>query len=220
MRRFRGYTQESFAEIVGLDYRHYQKIEAGKVSLRLETLRRIVDGLGFSLQEFFTIEENLALLSLSDAEAIEDDGFFDTMIQLALKYDMQAIPLEILKVIIKWDRPLRHGLKEKLEKSSHKAFEIDFDGNYQWSNPSFQTYFAKELASSEQILPVKCLRCSFHKTVVSTLKKGKKPVFYMPMKVQREENKTFFVWGHYTKLHNLLCLMVPLPQRTFRKRLV
>lgn len=43
----RGLTQEAFAEHVGLSYKYYQAVEAGrKQNLRISTLERLASGLG------------------------------------------------------------------------------------------------------------------------------------------------------------------------------
>lgn len=46
-RENRGLTQEKLAEVAGLEYKHYQAVEAGrKLDLRLSTLVKLAKGLG------------------------------------------------------------------------------------------------------------------------------------------------------------------------------
>jgi transcriptional regulator with XRE-family HTH domain len=52
LREARGLTQESFAELAGLTYKHYQQVEAGRKSdIRLSTLVKMAGGLDLNLSE-------------------------------------------------------------------------------------------------------------------------------------------------------------------------
>jgi len=52
LREARGLTQESFAELAGLTYKHYQQVEAGRKSdVRLSTLVKMAEGLDLNLSE-------------------------------------------------------------------------------------------------------------------------------------------------------------------------
>lgn len=44
-RKLKRFTQESLAEVVGINYRHLQKLESGKVDIKVETLERISEKL-------------------------------------------------------------------------------------------------------------------------------------------------------------------------------
>src|SRR5688572_27255437 len=47
LREDRGLTQEKLSEVAGLEYKHYQAVEAGrKPDLRLSTLVKLAKGLG------------------------------------------------------------------------------------------------------------------------------------------------------------------------------
>jgi uncharacterized Tic20 family protein len=50
-RKLKGITQETLAEITGLNVRTVQRIEAGEVDPRLYTLKSIADALGVNLEE-------------------------------------------------------------------------------------------------------------------------------------------------------------------------
>ena len=52
LREHHGLTQERFAEIAGMSYKHYQAIEAGrKPDLRLSTLERLASAYGIEVAE-------------------------------------------------------------------------------------------------------------------------------------------------------------------------
>lgn len=52
LREHHGLTQERFAEIAGMSYKHYQAIEAGrKPDLRLSTLERLATAYGIEVAE-------------------------------------------------------------------------------------------------------------------------------------------------------------------------
>ena len=54
LRERRGLTQEGFAEVAGMSYKHYQAIEAGrKPDLRLSTLERLASAHGIEVAELF-----------------------------------------------------------------------------------------------------------------------------------------------------------------------
>jgi transcriptional regulator with XRE-family HTH domain len=74
-RKLKGVTQETLAEITGLNVRTIQRIESGEVDPRLYTLKSIADALGVNLEELLpepTQHElnQLALLHITPA------GFF------------------------------------------------------------------------------------------------------------------------------------------------
>ncbi|MEO6785106.1 MAG: helix-turn-helix transcriptional regulator [Chthoniobacteraceae bacterium] len=46
-RTFHGWTQEEMAERLGVEERHYQDVEAGKVEIGVRYLRKIYRALGF-----------------------------------------------------------------------------------------------------------------------------------------------------------------------------
>jgi transcriptional regulator with XRE-family HTH domain len=50
-RRRRGVTQQELAADLGLDLRHYRKIEAGEVDVTLSTLDRIARGLAVDVSD-------------------------------------------------------------------------------------------------------------------------------------------------------------------------
>lgn len=52
LREHHGLTQEEFAEIAGMSYKHYQAIEAGrKPDMRLSTLDRLASTYGIEVAE-------------------------------------------------------------------------------------------------------------------------------------------------------------------------
>ena len=46
-----GYSQESYADIIGMHRTYYSAIERGEKNLQLDTLQRICSGLGASMWE-------------------------------------------------------------------------------------------------------------------------------------------------------------------------
>lgn len=48
-RKARGLSQETAAGIIGVDYRHYQNVEAGKVNIRIDMLCRLGNFYGITL---------------------------------------------------------------------------------------------------------------------------------------------------------------------------
>jgi len=46
-------TQEKAAEATGLNWRHWQKLEAGEVNVTLSTLAKICQGLGVEVGSLF-----------------------------------------------------------------------------------------------------------------------------------------------------------------------
>ena len=58
LRAERGLTQEAFAEQAGMQYKHYQAVEAGrKPDVRLSTLEKLAKGLGIEVWELFVPAE-------------------------------------------------------------------------------------------------------------------------------------------------------------------
>jgi DNA-binding XRE family transcriptional regulator len=53
----KGLRQTDVAEMVGLNYRHYQRIEAGTVNLKLETLYRLSKLFGVSVTDIIDDEK-------------------------------------------------------------------------------------------------------------------------------------------------------------------
>ena len=48
-----GYSQESFADHIGMHRTYYSAIERGEKNLQLDTLQRLSEGLGVPLWEMF-----------------------------------------------------------------------------------------------------------------------------------------------------------------------
>ena len=48
-----GYSQESFADEIGMHRTYYSAIERGEKNLQLDTLQRLAEGLGAKLWELF-----------------------------------------------------------------------------------------------------------------------------------------------------------------------
>jgi transcriptional regulator with XRE-family HTH domain len=53
LRDAKGLTQEQAAEMAGVNWRHWQKLEAGEVNVTLNTLERICRGLKVDVRELF-----------------------------------------------------------------------------------------------------------------------------------------------------------------------
>ena len=54
LRESMGLTQEQFAEQIGMSYKYFQALEAGRKSdLRLSTLKRLAKGFGIELWQLF-----------------------------------------------------------------------------------------------------------------------------------------------------------------------
>ena len=49
----RGYSQERFAELIGMDRSYYTTIESGKRNATIKKLADIADGFGITLSELF-----------------------------------------------------------------------------------------------------------------------------------------------------------------------
>jgi len=54
LRERNGMTQEEAAETVGVNWRHWQKLEAGEVNVTLKTLAKICEGMGVDIRKLFT----------------------------------------------------------------------------------------------------------------------------------------------------------------------
>lgn len=52
-----GYSQESFADEIGMHRTYYSAIERGEKNLRLDTLRRLCDGLGVTAWQMIRAAE-------------------------------------------------------------------------------------------------------------------------------------------------------------------
>jgi len=64
LRRAAGITQERFAEVAGLNYKHYQEIErGGKQEIRFTTLVKIAAAYGIPLQHLFSDTSPRLILS-------------------------------------------------------------------------------------------------------------------------------------------------------------
>ena len=48
-----GFSQESYADEIGMHRTYYSAIERGEKNLQLDTLQRVADGLGATLWEVF-----------------------------------------------------------------------------------------------------------------------------------------------------------------------
>lgn len=54
LRAAKGWTQEQAAEEAGINWRHWQKLEAGEVNVTLNTLGKICDGMGVEIRDLFS----------------------------------------------------------------------------------------------------------------------------------------------------------------------
>lgn len=57
LRKVKGMTQEELAEKAGLQYSYIGGVERGERNISLETLEKIIEGLGITPFELFKIEE-------------------------------------------------------------------------------------------------------------------------------------------------------------------
>lgn len=57
VRKSRGLSQKVAAQRAGIDYRHYQNVEGGKVNMRIDTMLNLMGFYNLSLGIFVTPEE-------------------------------------------------------------------------------------------------------------------------------------------------------------------
>ena len=58
LRTGRHISQEAFAKQLGYDRTYLSRVESGKQNITIGTLKRICDGLGVTVKEFFDFEED------------------------------------------------------------------------------------------------------------------------------------------------------------------
>ncbi|HEX2852899.1 MAG TPA: helix-turn-helix transcriptional regulator [Opitutaceae bacterium] len=64
LREARGLSQEAFAELAGLKYKHYQAIEAGrKINIQLLTLQKLAKASGLELWELLNFDVSPSVLA-------------------------------------------------------------------------------------------------------------------------------------------------------------
>ncbi len=53
LRKEKGYSQERFALLIGMDRTYYASVEAGKRNISLVNIKKIADGLGLTISDVF-----------------------------------------------------------------------------------------------------------------------------------------------------------------------
>ena len=133
-------TQELLSEKAGLDYRHYQKIESGKVSLRIETLERIVSAMGFSLLQFFQLFHSFESNIPTDANITSKTS--RDLISILLKTPHDEVFDTVIDSIIEHGELLHTDKKELLEGSEIPIVECTELGKFLWMNQASVNLFS------------------------------------------------------------------------------
>lgn len=75
LRKARGLSQEAFAELAGLKYKHYQSIEGGrKIDIRLSTLEKLARACGLSPGDLLDFPEPSPALAEDAARYATSSG--------------------------------------------------------------------------------------------------------------------------------------------------
>ena len=94
MRKEKGLSQDQLAELSGLHTNYVGQVERGEKNLTIETLQKIVEGLGTSLEELFRY---LGPMEKKDAISQIVDLFAERP-----TVD-QEMALDVLKVVLGWE---------------------------------------------------------------------------------------------------------------------
>lgn len=93
LRKERNLSQDQLAELSGLHTNYVGQVERGEKNLTIETLKKVVDGLGVSLEELFRY---LGPMKKKDA--------FGEIVELLAERPRQdqEMALRVLKAVLEW----------------------------------------------------------------------------------------------------------------------
>ncbi|WP_379156105.1 helix-turn-helix domain-containing protein [Paenibacillus sp. sgz5001063] len=95
LRKDKGLSQEQLAELSGLHTNYVGQVERGEKNLTIETLQKVVGGLGVSLEEFFRY---LDPMDRKDA--------LSRVVEMLLERSVedQTMALSLLKSVFEWEQ--------------------------------------------------------------------------------------------------------------------
>ena len=128
-------TQESLAERVGIDYRHFQKIESGAISVKLETLEKILEGLGLSLSNFFQIYDRINFKWLENLDASCNQSS-EVLLGIILAAPTRCLSFEVYKSIYDLNCMIQSWDHDSLHENRVPVLELDASGKVVWNNQS------------------------------------------------------------------------------------
>ncbi|OZQ67689.1 transcriptional regulator [Paenibacillus sp. VTT E-133280] len=95
LRKDKGLSQEQLAELSGLHTNYVGQVERGEKNLTIETLQKVVGGLGVSLEEFFRY--------LDPMEGKDTLGQIVEMLSERSAQD-QVMALRVLQTVLDWEK--------------------------------------------------------------------------------------------------------------------
>lgn len=95
LRKDKGLSQEQLAELSGLHTNYVGQVERGEKNLTIETLQKVVGGLGVSLEEFFRY--------LDPMERKDTLGQIVEMLSERSAQD-QVMALRVLQTVLDWEK--------------------------------------------------------------------------------------------------------------------
>ncbi|MEK5257584.1 helix-turn-helix transcriptional regulator [Paenibacillus sp. FSL F4-0125] len=95
LRKDKGLSQEQLAELSGLHTNYVGQVERGEKNLTIETLQKVVGGLGVSLEEFFRF--------LDPMDRKDTLGQIVEMLSERSAQD-QVMALRVLQTVFDWEK--------------------------------------------------------------------------------------------------------------------
>ncbi|MDH6372632.1 transcriptional regulator with XRE-family HTH domain [Paenibacillus sp. PastF-3] len=95
LRKNKGLSQEQLAELSGLHTNYVGQVERGEKNLTIETLQKVVGGLGVSLEEFFRY--------LDPMKRKDTLGQIVEMLSERSAQD-QVMALRVLQTVLDWEK--------------------------------------------------------------------------------------------------------------------
>ena len=192
-------TQETLSEKAGLDYRHYQKIESGKVSLRIETLERITTAMNFSLRDFFhlnhLIDPSILNKTLPKPETCQ------TLVNILLKSHHEEVFKGVISSIINYGDLLHKEGRSHLEDSPIPIIESTYSGEYYWRNKASSELFT-DTCFDRHLIPVFKLsekQCPNNCCIESTPVKKVGSLVHTNIYLNHPNKTQYFFWGKIIK---------------------
>ncbi|SME95634.1 helix-turn-helix domain-containing protein [Pseudobacteriovorax antillogorgiicola] len=194
LRHTRNLTQEALSETVGIDYRHYQRIESGNVSIRLETIDRIVTGLNMSLSEFFKVHDHIEHVKEIPPPSHE---VALTLLALFLRAQNKNLPKQLYDHVLAYDDALRRGRPQELNFLPIPIFKTSIDGRILYLNEAAKEVYPRKCSVIRpHFLAQQCNSCSWSCEPYREAVPEPETIFQSDIACLEPKWTRLFFWGH------------------------
>lgn len=148
-RKERRFTQANLAEVCGVEYRHYQDIEGGKINLKLETLVRILKAFDTDLMTFFyLVHEKVWKFHPPARSGEEYFGNWCLLKKYALRHPRMSVSGLYRDLFLANGDKIKKGDREALARLPGIAMHLNEGRHCLWANDETYNFYGNGILGS------------------------------------------------------------------------